>query len=98
MKIKSALLIPVVGLLAFASPAYADDDHGTPGAPGIQNPEVHGPGDGNKFEHHINEGHEGFEGIQFIIIGGALVVAVFLAYTAGKRSRKKNDKKKEEEL
>ena len=97
MRIKSALLIPVIGSLAFASPVYADDDQGTPGAPGIQNPEVHGPGSGG-FEHHINEGHEGFEGIQFLIIGGALVVAVFLAYTAGKRSRKKNEKKKEEEL
>jgi hypothetical protein len=98
MKFKSALAIPVIGLLAFASPVHADDDHGNPGAPGIQNPENHGPGDGRNFEHRIDDRHEGFEGIQFLIIGGALVVAVFLAYTAGKRSRKKSSKKKDEEL
>jgi len=101
MRFKSALVAPVIALVAFTVPAHAEDDQNPPqqesgqlnrsDQPGIQNPEERdGKNSREKFEHHINESNEGFEIIQFVLIGGALVVAVLLAYNAGKRSRKKN--------
>ena len=38
--------------------------------------------------HHINEDHEGgFEKVQLIFVGAAIVVAIGLAYRAGRRRR-----------
>ena len=101
MRFKSALVAPVIALIAFTVPAYAEDDQNPPqqdsgqqnrsDRPGIQNPEERdGKNSHENFEHHVNESKEGFEIIQFVLIGGALVIAVLLAYNAGKRSRKKN--------
>ena len=96
MKIKSLLLAPVIALLAFATPALADNDdaphQNQSGQPGVRNPENHEKGERGEPNHRINEfGEGGFEAIQFILIGGAVVVAVLLAYNAGKRNRKKKD-------
>lgn len=101
MKLKSAVIVPVIALIAFAAPVHAADDQTPPrdgsgqqdrnGQSGIENPEGRGEGhDRRGFEHEINESHESFEIVQFVLIGGALVIAVLLAYSAGKRNRKKN--------
>jgi hypothetical protein len=91
MRIKSAVIAPVIALVAFAAPVHAEDDQNRNGQPGVVNPEGRGEGhDRGGFKHEINESHENFEAIQFIVIGGALVIALLLAYSAGKRNRKKN--------
>ena len=100
MKFRSALVAPVIAFIAFTVPAYAEDDQNPQqatsgqqnrsGQPGIQNPEERdGKNSREKFEHQVNESKEGFEIIQFVLVGGALAIAVLLAYNAGKRSRKK---------
>lgn len=44
--------------------------------------------DQNQPLHHINEDHEGgFEKVQLLFVGGAIVVAIGLAYRAGRRGR-----------
>lgn len=96
MKMKSFLLAPVIALLAFTTPALADNDNAPhqnqSGQPGVRNPEKHENGERGEPSHRINEfGEGGFEAIQFVLIGGAIVVALLLAYHAGKRNRKKND-------
>lgn len=95
MKVKSVLIAPVLSLLAFATPAVADDDGGAPVSPQtgqgpIQNPEERN-GERSEFNHRINEEHEGsLDILQFFLIGGALIIAALLAYQAGKRTRKKD--------
>lgn len=89
-------MLPVIGLLAFASPVMADQDNSPSpnqnGHSGIKNPEEHGKGERGEYRHRISEDEEhGFEAIQFVLIGGALVIAILLAYNAGKRNRKKRD-------
>ena len=96
MKFKLILFAPILAAMAFATPAIAEDDGQNPpattGQNGIQNPEGPGQKERGGFEHRINEsGENGFEAVQFLLIGGALVVAVLLAYNAGKRNRKKKD-------
>lgn len=96
MKLKSLLIAPVIALFAFTSPALADNDNGANQNQGEnsgpRNPENHEGGEGREPKHRIGEfGEGGFEGIQFVVVGGAIVVAVLLAYNAGKRNRKKKD-------
>jgi hypothetical protein len=100
MKYKVALLAPLLAFFAFSSPAIAEDDNQSPAPnmsqpsdhPGIPDPEKNMGKDRGEFEHHINEhGENGFEAIQFILIGAALVIALLLAYNAGKRNKKKKD-------
>lgn len=44
--------------------------------------------DQGRPRHHIDEDREGgFEGIQLIVVGAAIVVALGLAYRAGRRRR-----------
>lgn len=91
MRFKSAVLAPVIAMIAFAAPVHAEDDQNQNSQPGVVNPEGRGEGhERGGFKHEINESHENFEAIQFVLIGGALVIAVLLAYNAGKRNRKKN--------
>jgi hypothetical protein len=95
MKIKSAFIGSAIALIAFAGPVHAADDQ-NPANTGTNQPAPHNPEDrgGNhergEFEHRVGESNEGFQLVQFVLIGGALVVAVLLAYNAGKRNRKKN--------
>lgn len=102
MKIKSALAIPLIALATFAVPAHAEDNNKPPqtgnelqqhnGQDGIPNPENHEGGEGREFKHQITESEEsGFEIVQFLVVGGAIVVAALLAYSAGKRSKKKKE-------
>ena len=100
MKSKFIFIAPALALLAFATPALADNDSQPPqpassqqsGAAGIPNPENHGGREGREFEHHVDENKEsGFELIQFVLIGAAIVIALLLAYNAGKRNRKKKE-------
>lgn len=96
MKIKHLIFGSILSLLAFTTPAFAEDDN-APVAPnsgqsGIQNPEGRQNGESGEFNHRVDERHEGSgEIIQFISVGGALIVAALLAYQAGKRTRKKRD-------
>ena len=72
-----------MSLLAFTTPAFAEDDN-APAAPnsgqsGIQNPEGRQNGESGEFNHRVDERHEGSgEIIQFISVGGALIVAALL--------------------
>jgi hypothetical protein len=97
MKLKTIFIAPLIALFAFTAPVYADNDNGGQhknGQPGIQNPENREGGhERGEFEHHVGEfGESGFEPAEIILIGAAVAVAIFLAYTAGKRSRKKKEK------
>jgi hypothetical protein len=56
------------------------DDHGQPS-------NSH-PGAGGEH-HRIDEGHEGADALQWIFVGAAIVIALGLAYNAGRRQRKK---------
>jgi hypothetical protein len=50
-------------------------------------PQPHGDDQGRP-RHHIDEDREkGFEGIQLVLVGAAIVVALGLAYRAGRRRR-----------
>lgn len=98
MNFKRLFLIPLIALFSFATPALAEDDNQpiqpNSGQSGIRNPEGgnHEPGE---FKHQVDERHEGSgELIQFVIVGGALVIAALLAYQAGKRRRSNYDEKK----
>ena len=58
---------------------------------GQVSPPPHNDGDGEQREpmHRVNEEHEGsFESIQLVLVGGAIVIAVGLAYRAGRRRAK----------
>lgn len=93
MRLKSLILGAILSAIAFSSPVIADSDnggnHNQSEQPGIKNPEERNDGEKREYRHHIGEdGEHGFEAIQFVLIGGALVVAVALAYNAGKRNRK----------
>ncbi len=45
-------------------------------------------GEKSEPRHRINEEHEGnFEAIQLVLVGGAVVIAIALAYRAGRRRR-----------
>jgi hypothetical protein len=94
MRIRSGVLASVFALVAFAGPVHAADDQNQPSTgtnqPAPQNPEERGGNhERGEFEHRVGESHEGFQVEQFVLIGGALVIAVLLAYNAGKRNRKK---------
>ena len=96
MKLKRLLIAPAIALCAFATPAFADNDNAPlpseSGQGGIRNPENHESGEKHEPRHRIDEfGESGVEAIQFVLIGGAIVIAVLLAYNAGKRNRKKKD-------
>ena len=61
------------------------------GQGGIRNPEEN-HGEGGEFNHRVDDSHEGsLEVVQFVLVGGAIVIAAFLAYQAGKRVRKKKE-------
>ena len=95
VKIRVGLFAPLIAMTALISPAHADNDNGKNpeqnSQPGIRNPEERDGGEKREYRHRVGELDEhGFEWIQFVLIGGALVIAVSLAYNAGKRNRKKN--------
>ena len=96
MKLKTILIAPLIALFAFTTPVFADNDNGGQhknGQSGIQNPENRAGHEKGEFEHRVGEfGESGVEPAEIILIGAAVAVAVFLAYTAGKRSRKKKEK------
>lgn len=96
MKIKQILVGSTLAIFSFATPAIADNDNAPgrnqDGQSGIHNPESHERGERNEPRHRIDEfGEGGFEAIQFLLVGGAVVIAVVLAYNAGKRNRKKKE-------
>ena len=45
-------------------------------------------GDGDRVKHEVSE-PQGFEGSQIIVVGGAILIASGLAFTIGRRTRKK---------
>lgn len=45
-------------------------------------------GNGDRVKHEVSE-PQGFEGSQILIVGGAIVIASGLAFTIGRRTRKK---------
>jgi hypothetical protein len=96
MKLKTIFIAPLIALFAFTTPVFADnDDNGKHrnGQAGIQNPENREGNERGEFEHHVGDfGEEGVEPAEIILIGAAVSVAIFLAYTAGKRARKKKEK------
>ena len=46
--------------------------------------------DVNEPEHSISDAHEGFDGGELIAAGAGLVIALGIAFTIGRRSRKKD--------
>jgi|FLOH01.1.fsa_nt_gi hypothetical protein len=44
----------------------------------------------NEPEHRISEAHEGIEGAELLAAGAAIVLALGIAFTVGRRSRKKS--------
>ena len=88
MAVTSALMIAFsfAPVSALGSLAYADEpvasNSAQPAAPQSQGDDQQGP------RHHIDESREGgFEGIQLVLVGAAIVVALGLAYRAGRRRR-----------
>ena len=41
---------------------------------------------------HVEANHESVEGIQFVVLGGAVIVAIGLAYKVGQTRAKKKEK------
>jgi len=56
---------------------------------GIPSAAIADEGAGDHVKHEVSE-PQGFEGSQIIIVGGAIVIASGLAFTIGRRTRKKN--------
>jgi len=56
---------------------------------GIPSAAIADEGAGDHVKHEVSE-PQGFEGSQIIIVGGAIVIASGLAFTIGRRARKKN--------
>jgi len=44
----------------------------------------------NEPEHYITDAHEGVEGAELFAAGAGLVIALGIAFTIGRRSRKKD--------
>ncbi len=44
----------------------------------------------NEPEHSITDAHEGFDSAELLAAGAGLVIAVGIAFTIGRRSRKKD--------
>ena len=108
MKLRHLLIFPAVAFLTVATPAIAEDQGGgeegsgviapNPNSGGIQNPEGRN-NEPNNFNHRVDESHEGGgELVQFVIVGGAVLLAGALAYRAGKRSRIKKENKNGEDF
>jgi hypothetical protein len=55
----------------------------------IANPSLALAEEGNEPEHKISEAHEGIDSTELLAAGAGLVIAVGLAFTIGRRSRKK---------
>jgi hypothetical protein len=55
---------------------------------GIQATALADEGAGDHVKHEVSE-PQGFEGTQIIVVGGAVVIASGLAFTIGRRTRKK---------
>jgi len=56
---------------------------------GIPSAAIADEGGGDHVKHEVSE-PQGFEGSQIIVVGGAIVIASGLAFTIGRRTRKKN--------
>ena len=108
MKLRHLFIFPAIALLTISTPAFAEDEGGgeegtgviapNPNGGGIQNPEGRN-NEPNNFNHRVDESHEGGgELIQFVIVGGAVLLAGALAYRAGKRSRIKKKNKSGEDF
>ena len=81
-----SVVISFAPVSTFGTPAFADEpvasNSAQPAAPHSQGDDQQGP------RHHIDESREGgFEGIQLVLVGAAIVVALGLAYRAGRRRR-----------
>ena len=94
----SALILGPVSVaradMATPSPASTPQVEIHNGPEGQDVPDDHGqPNNGQRStggEHRrIDEGHEGADALQWIFVGAAIVIALGLAYNAGRRQRKK---------
>jgi|GEM_PF-999951 len=103
-KLALSAIVATALILGPVSVAYADMATPSPtstpqveihnGPDGQSVPDDHGqrnngqPGDGGEHR-RIDEGHEGADALQWIFVGAAIVIALGLAYNAGRRQRKK---------
>ena len=88
--------------LVLAPISYARADVATPAPAATPQMEIHNGPDGQNVpddhgqppfggqHHRIDEGHDGTDALQWIFIGAAIVIALGLAYNAGRRQRKKS--------
>jgi hypothetical protein len=98
----SKLAIPSIltSMLVFGPVSLARADIATPaptsspqmqfqnGPDGQGFPDDHGHPPAGGEHHRIDEGHEGTDALQWIFVGAAIVIALGLAYNAGRRQRK----------
>ncbi len=96
---RKAIAAAAISVLTLCGPslAYADIATPTP-TPSLfsQQPPQHGGHDDHRGgpdggEHHrIDDGHDGTDSLQWMFVGAAVVIALGLAYNAGRRQRKKS--------
>ena len=100
LKLTSSTILATALILAPIS--YARADVATPaptstpqmqiqnGPNGQDAPDHHGQPPFGGEHHRIDEGHDGTDALQWIFVGAAIVIALGLAYNAGRRQRKKS--------
>ena len=96
MRITKALAISAGALALVLSPvSLAHADMATPAPASSSAPQqLGGPDDqrgpnGHDEHQRIDDGREGADSIQWMFVGAAIVIALGLAYNAGRRQRKK---------
>ena len=101
VSIRKVLTLPfIVAALLFTAPSFpAFAEEGTPnpsaspsvseGAPGHEEGETLN-GVHREPADHIKEEHHGPEGLEVFLIGGAIIIAIGLAFYAGRKTRRKN--------